>query len=94
MIFDCRLLRGKGGLFFPWGKEAPSFFPQGKKEVEGKRYILVPFFLRGTKKNSTFFFVPGGHLLFPLGLSAFFPKEKRIDFYILMDVSFLCLMYY
>jgi hypothetical protein len=36
-------------LFFPWGKEAPSFFPQGKKRSKEK----------GGEKNSTFF-SPGG----------------------------------
>jgi hypothetical protein len=48
-------------------EKRPSSFPGGgKKRSKEKGYENVPFSF-GTKKNCTFFFCPGGHLLFPLG---------------------------
>ena len=71
------------GPLLSLGERSALFFPSGKKEVEGKRVHSRTLFPSGTKKNSTFFFVPGGksHLLFPLGLRGFYPQIFGRFFY-------------
>ena len=69
----------KDDLFFPWGKEAPSFFPQGKKRSKEKGTFSYPFSFGVQKKTVRFFLSPEATCFFLRG-SAFFLRAYALYF--------------